>query len=302
MNARHVAAAAVAGLGLSSTALACSICRCGDPTFNALGKDGIALPGFKLALDWEEVEKSQGSLNEEFSEVLEHRTTLFAAWGPSERVNFFVRVPYASRDLVETEDGETESSHASGLADPEISGQVRLWSSQFEGDVGTRASLFAVGGVKTGWGDNDVSRNGERLDEHVQPGTGSTDWFAGLSGFYQVDRRSALFASAQYRATGRNDFGYRYGNATLVNVAYEHKVGARWDAVIEANFRDAGYDEPEGGGEKRPRGSPPHSTSARKQPTAGALSRGTGRPATIASSASSRSWVVASLRMRPSST
>lgn len=252
MKGYRVVAAAMLGMGLSNVALACSICRCGDPTFNALGKDGIALPGLKLALDWDELEKSQGSVDGEFSEVLEHRTTLMAAWTPSERLGFFLRVPFATRDLVEIEDGVSERSHASGLADPEASAQLRLWSSNFDGDVGIRSSLFAVGGVKTDWGDNDKREGGERLDEHVQPGTGSTDWFLGLSGFYQVDRRSALFASAQYRATGRNDFGYRYGDATLLNVAYEHKLGGRWDAVIEANYRDAGFDEIDVSGARDP--------------------------------------------------
>jgi hypothetical protein len=97
--------------------------------------------------------------------------------------------------------------------------------------------------VKTPWGVNDASRDGERLDEHVQPGTGSTDWFGGLFGSYQVDRRSALFASAQYRYTGRNDYGYQYGRIALFNLAYEHKIGTKWDAVIEANYRHAGRDE-----------------------------------------------------------
>jgi hypothetical protein len=252
MRSYGLLAAALFALAHPEGALACSICRCGDPTFNALGKDGIALPGLKLALDWDELGKSSGSRDDEFSEVLEHRTTMLVAWNPSERFGFFLRVPYATRDLVEIEDGETEHAHASGLADPEFSAQARLWSSRFEGDVGTRASLFAVAGVKTDWGDNDVRRDGERLDEHVQPGTGSTDWFVGLSGFYQVDRRSAIFSSVQYRSTGRNDFGYRYGNATLFNVAYEHKLGGRWDAVIEANFRDAGTDEIDATGTRDP--------------------------------------------------
>ena len=234
---------ALVGLALSANALTCSICRCGDPTFNALGKEGISLPGMLLALDWEEVQKSEGSRDDEYSSVLEHRTTLLGAWGVSERFSVFVRVPFAERDLVEIEDGETELEHANGLADPEIYAQARLWSSRFEGDVGVRSSIFAVAGAKTAWGVNDRSSAGERLDEHVQPGTGSTDWFVGLSGFYQLDRRSALFASAQYRETGRNDFGYRYGSATLFNFAYEHKIGARWDAVLEANFRDSKRDE-----------------------------------------------------------
>jgi hypothetical protein len=111
-----------------------------------------------------------------------------------------------------------------------------------------RTSVYAVFGVKTDWGENDASADGERLDEHVQPGTGSTDWFAGLSGSYQLNPKSALFASGQYRSTGRNDFGYRYGQTTLLNLAYEHKLGAKWDGVIEANYRHAGRDEIDGGG------------------------------------------------------
>ena len=41
----------------------------------------------------------------------------------------------------------------------------------------------------------------------------------------------------------RNDAGYRYGEVSLLNLAYEHKVSARWDAVLEANYRHAGLDE-----------------------------------------------------------
>jgi len=231
------------GAVLSMPAEACSICRCGDPTFNALGKEGIAQSGLRLAVDWDQVEKTQGSRDEDFDEMREQRITLLAAYAVSDRVSVMARVPYSQRELTETEEGESERTRHSGLADPEIYGQVQLWASEFDGAVGIRSALFAVAGVKTNWGENDASRNGERLDEHVQAGTGSTDWFAGLSGSYQIDPHSALFASAQYRQTGRNDFGYRYGRIKLFNVAYEHKLGARWDAVLEANYRSSGHDQ-----------------------------------------------------------
>ena len=235
----------VAALGAIAApcADACSICRCGDPTFNALGREGVAQSGLRLALDWDEVEKSQGSADEEFSEVTERRTTLLVAYGFSDRYSVFVRVPYSDRDLTEIEDGETERVQESGLGDPEFSGQARLWASKFDAEVGVRTSLYLTGGVKTDWGENDAQRDGERLDEHVQPGTGSGDWVVGLSGSHLLDRRSALFASAQYRYTGRNDEGYQYGRVTLLNVAYERKLGERWDVVLEANYRDAGRDE-----------------------------------------------------------
>jgi hypothetical protein len=244
-------AGAIACLSMSSAALACSICRCGDPTFNALGKEGVPQTGLRLALDWDQVEKTQGP-PEEQDALREQRETLLLAYGLSDRFDLFARLPHSQRTLTETEDGEAERSSSSGLADPEIYAQARLWSSRFEGDVGMRSNLYFVFGVKTDWGVNDASEDGERLDEHAQPGTGSTDWFAGLSGSYQINPRSAIFASAQFRQTGRNDFGYQYGDVQLLNLAYEHKLGGHWDAVLEANYRHSAGDEIDALGEQDP--------------------------------------------------
>jgi len=45
------------------------------------------------------------------------------------------------------------------------------------------------------------------------------------------------------RHPDRSDFGYRHGRVTLLNFAYEHKFGSRWDAVIEADFRHSDRDQ-----------------------------------------------------------
>jgi len=45
-------------------AFACSICRCGDPTFNALGNEGVSQSGLRIALDWDQLEKTQGAESE----------------------------------------------------------------------------------------------------------------------------------------------------------------------------------------------------------------------------------------------
>jgi len=91
-----IVTAALMGTGLATSAQACSICRCGDPTFNALGKEGIAQTGLRLALDWDEVEKSQGLKGEDYSDVREQRTTLLVAYGFSDRFSVYARVPYIS--------------------------------------------------------------------------------------------------------------------------------------------------------------------------------------------------------------
>jgi hypothetical protein len=231
-------------------AFACSICRCGDPTFNALGNEGVAQTGLRLAIDWDQVSKTQGDPQENFDSLHERRDTLLLAYGFSDRLGLFARLPYSERELTEAGDGERERTRTRGFADPEIYGQARLWSSDFTAAVGVRASVYTIFGVKTPWGQNRVSSGGERLDEHAQPGTGSTDWFGGVAASYQIDPRSAVFFSTQYRLTGRNDFGYRYGRVALANAAYEHKLSARWDAVLEANYRHSGFDRISGNGEK----------------------------------------------------
>lgn len=241
---RALALAVVLGAASApSVALACSICRCGDPTFNALGR-GFAARGFRAAFDWERFDKDQGNPAEEAELQVENRFTALASYGFGERLALSVRVPYSVRDLtLSVPDQEPERVDTHGLSDPEIYGQLRLWASRMNPAFGRRSSLSIVAGVKAPWGENDVERDGVRVDEHAQPGTGSTDVFGGLAFLYLIDKQSALFVSSAYRHTGTNDFDYRYGSSVLGNVAYEHKLGRRLDGVVELNFRHAAKDQ-----------------------------------------------------------
>ncbi len=225
----------------------CSICRCGDPTFNALGKDGLTVQGFRFAMDWERFDKTEGEAGDLESQV-ENRWTLLTSYGFNDRLSLLARIPLSARRLETTAAGTPLGpERTTGLSDPEIYAQVRLWSSRFGTAVGRRTTLSLVAGVKPPWGQNDLSRDGERLDEHAQPGTGATDVFGNLALLYLVTRDSAIFASGGYRHTGRNAFGYRYGASVLANVAYEHKLGGRLDAVLGLNYRHAAQDQADDG-------------------------------------------------------
>jgi hypothetical protein len=251
------AAAACAGLMLMSAmsatpAGACSMCRCGDATFNALGTDVYKDGAFRVAMDWERFSKQAGILPEEETAPLksataaglghesevENRFTTALSYTFRDRVVAVARVPFTSRDMT-APDGQTSQN---GLSDPELYALVRLWSSEFAPGMGRRAWISVLGGVKTAWGQNDAAQQGARLDEHLQPGTGSTDWFGGLSGVYLLSSRSSFFASTQYRRTGTNSFGYKYGDISMANAGYEHKLGKRFDGALELNFRNAGRD------------------------------------------------------------
>jgi hypothetical protein len=231
-------AVVVLGLGMLGVrqCRACSICRCGDATFNALGKSGYTSSGLRFALDWERFDKTEGDPDDAESQV-ENRETLFASYGVAEWFRVSMRVPYSSRELTE----EGESLETNGFSDPEFYGQVRVWASPWS-ELGHRASVSLTAGIKTPWGRNRLTEDGERLDEHGQPGTGATDLFGSVSGLYLLDSQSAIFGSVGYRHTGTNDHDYRYGRTVLANLAYEHKLGRILDGVLELNFRHAAKD------------------------------------------------------------
>jgi hypothetical protein len=154
--------------------------------------------------------------------------------------------------LTTTFEDSADQVTTTGMSDPEFYALVRLWSSRFGDGIGKRSTVSAIVGVKTPWGQNNVQQNGERVDEHAQPGTGSTDLFGGLSGYYLFDERSTLFGSVQYRGTGRNGFGYKYGNIVNASIAYERKLLDPLDAVLEFDFRHSGRDQVAFDGEQDP--------------------------------------------------
>jgi hypothetical protein len=240
-----IAAGVILGLVVApSSARACSICRCGDPTFNALGKAGFTTLGFRAALDWERFDKDEGDPAQGSESQVENRFTGLVSYGFDERFMLNARVPLSNRHIEMSVPGEpVESVDTTGLSDPELYGQVRLWASRMTAPVGRRSSLSLLAGIKTPWGENDVREAGVRVDEHAQPGTGSTDLFGSLAFLYLVDGESSLFVSTGYRHTGENDYGYRYGSSVTANVAYEHKLGGRLDGVLELNFRRASKDQ-----------------------------------------------------------
>jgi hypothetical protein len=240
----RVAVAAVLGaaalFACAPAALACSMCRCSDPVFNALGQGIYTYGGFHVALDWNRLDQSQGAEGGPlFEEQVRNTVTATLSYGWQERFTFVAQVPYTFNQLTAEEGAEK----ADGLADPLFYTYIRLWSSPFNVGLGRRAWISAVFAVKTPWGENDVTEDGERLEEHVQPGTGATNLTGGLAGLYLLDADSSLYASVGYTGTGRNRFGYKYGDNVQANVVYDRKVTDWLDGVLEVNFLDAKKDQ-----------------------------------------------------------
>ncbi len=237
-RARSVLGFALLLMVLPRAAAACSMCRCSDPVFSALGEGLYSYGGFQVALDWTRLDQSQGA-GEDFEEQVRNSLVATISYGWHERLTFVAQVPYTFNHLTEGDEVET----ADGMGDPAFFVYVRLWSSEFNSGLGRRAWISAVVSVKTPWGKNDVTQDGERLDEHVQPGTGATNLSGGLTGLYLLDEKSSLYASTAYTGTGRNDFGYKYGDNVQVNFVYDRKLTEWLDGVLELNFLDAKRDQ-----------------------------------------------------------
>ncbi len=87
--------------------------------------------------------------------------------------------------------------------------------------------------LKLPTGQNSIKRDGQRLDEHLQPGTGSYDWQVGgllARSIHAVP----VFSSIYYRHSGTNRFGYHYGNSFLYNLGATHPL-ARQISSSSAN-------------------------------------------------------------------
>ena len=245
MNCRHPRRRLAVAVFVSIVSLllarplgACSMCRCSDPVFSALGQGLYTHSGFKLAVDWSRSDQSEGP-PDDFEAQVRNTMTLTMSYSWQERLTFVAQLPYVWAHQNATDGVE----NTTGLGDPAFYVYARLWSSNFGQGLGRRAWLSAVFAVKTPWGENNATEDGERLDEHVQPGTGATNLTGGLSFLYLFDPASSIYTSVAYTGTGRNDVGYKYGNNFQVNVVYDRKLADWIDGLLEVNFLDATEDQ-----------------------------------------------------------
>lgn len=216
----------------------CSLCQCGDPAFALMGSQLFVPRTWHLGMSADRYAKDQVAEDDPSTreEEVENRVTLSASRTFGDRLTLVARVPFAQRTITTSSGQES----LSGLSDPELVAHYRLSAPR----PGTW--LSASVGLRPGWGRHDAQIDGERAEQHLQPGTGAMGIEPGLSFSHMVGdaHPGSIFGSALGRLNGRNDAGYHYGNAILANLGYERRFGSRVDAVLETNFRYAAKDEP----------------------------------------------------------
>ncbi len=215
---------------------ACSMCRCGDPTFALVGSQLFVPNTWHVGFDVDRFEKDQIGEEGGREREVDQRYTLGATYTAGRALTFAVRLPFSGRTI--TSSGERASLF--GLSDPEAVAHLRLWSPR------PGSWVSATLGARLGWGENDRQEDGTRAEEHLQPGTGSSGLDLGLAFSHVVGASDdgSVYGSVARRFNGRNSVDYHYGDAVLANVGYERRLGARINGIVEVNFRHARRDEP----------------------------------------------------------
>lgn len=228
----------VAAALVPRTGVACGVCQCGDPTYALIGSQLFVPNAWNLGLDFGRFSREQATEHEptETESDTEQRVTFSASRTFGDRLTLVGRLPFVDRKVT-----GGEHFQLSGLSDPEVFGHYRISSSQ----SGTWIALTL--GTRLGLGANDRQLEGERAEEMMQPGAGSSSVEAGFAFSHLIGMDGTLFGSASGRLNGRNDHGYHYGNLVFANAAYEKKLASRVNAVMEVNFRHSTRDEWEPG-------------------------------------------------------
>lgn len=257
-------AAALLWMGAPEAGHACSICQAGDPTYSSFGATAQQEGSVSAFLQMSGWKKRSGVLPDEggapapaqaapASNAEEHnqgeRLDLYLSWTPLDRLTLTMDLPFGFNTIVEQDGADRTHSTLGGFGDVSLSASGVLWRSRdILPDTWVEGRLL----LKTPTGADSQEVDGVR-DPHLQLGTGSWDWGAGLAATHRT-AWGALYGSVFYRGNGPGALHYTHGDVLLANAAVQvplgHSLGVpALEPVtvgLELNFRYAGYDHHRG--------------------------------------------------------
>jgi len=142
----------------------------------------------------------------------EHRVAAFALWRPMNRLALLGRLPYALKEITtRPQAGPTTTDRAHGLGDAELLAMVGVAQTAGRHPL----TLGLVAGAAAPTGPNDLKdANGDRLDAHLQTGTGAlynagfiSRARSGMRLVMQLNGRSAAHDRLEDANTGENTGG-----------------------------------------------------------------------------------------------
>lgn len=219
--------------------------------------------GFTLDLSFQYIDQDQprigsrrASIGEIASDHDEVRTinrlaALQLGMPIGERMQLVVSAPFVSRshEHIDAESGELDRWNFGGFGDVLVQGRYRIAAQE-------RSSLWLTGGVKLPTGNtHESSAGGEDAEVTITPGSGSTDFLAGLtwqSGFLRETSLGGpmgsttlipFFVGALVRVNGRGEHDYRRGREVQLNAGTEYPLSQRVHLLGQLNARELSKDD-----------------------------------------------------------
>lgn len=254
---RTAGAVLVAGLALvallPARASACSQCLCGDP-FPSTAFGAPVPATFRFGVESRLLSKRNG-LGEDgpgTESEREQRVAPFVLWNVAPRLVVTARQPFAFKRLAERPDGGAETVATSrGFGDGELLARFRAVNLGM-GERGGRGYVALLAGVTAPTGRNGLrGADGERLEEHLQTGSGAWSGTAGVDLAWPAPH-ALLEANLHARVNGANEAGFRYGNAVLFDVGATSRLEGAWQLVAQVNGRIAQEDRLDASGARDP--------------------------------------------------
>lgn len=243
---RHLAASAFLALLAPRPALPCSVCACGDPLAAVAETPGNS-GALRLALETEmlTVSSANRDLPGTTSELTQWTLRPSAIYSPLGRLNLVLIAPVTRKRMVATGMGmDATMSDESGLGDVELGARWFLFES-VDFSARLRHSAAALAGSSFPTGPNSARRDGLRVDEHGQVGTGGFGPYLGAHYRIQGDVWSAL-ATVTGRFRTENRYGYRYGQALLWSLQGQWQPAAPLAFSLGLDGRSAAADREPG--------------------------------------------------------
>jgi len=235
IDLRH-ATLSVAGLLLlvpSTAALACSTCKCGDPTITLLGSEKAYANRIRIGLDTLWRSESQGEPGISERETEEWRSQLGLAWSPVSSLTLAAQIPWVHKEI---ENPNLARQEAEGLGDIDLLARWTAW------DSGSLAGRHLAGlrvGVRLPSADT-VTVAGEPLDIDVQPDAGATApnigaWYAWFDFPWLIN------VAATWYAYGDGHQGFEPGDAGVLSIHGQYALNERWATQFGVDARYADY-------------------------------------------------------------
>ncbi|MGB8933251.1 MAG: transporter [Anaeromyxobacteraceae bacterium] len=254
LSSRHLLLAALCCAPLLAASPARANCCVFEDPLVAVSDVAARSGALRLSLDGESSASSAAmdAMPGLRHEVAQTTLRLFAVYSPVELLNVVVVAPFARRAWRAVDTGMgmatvTDSGTQSGIGDLDVGVRYALWRRvrfipRALDDVFVRAEVLALSaGASLPTGDADASRDGQRLDQMLQIGSGAWGPYLGLTYRWRQEAWDVVLSgSGRLRTRSAND--YRYGNALYLGAEVQYLAIERVTLGIGLDGRAAGRD------------------------------------------------------------